>query len=98
MSAAYEPSAPSTGRPEPRPELRLFADDPPPWRARVSACRPMETIILERTLPEGVAAITAVVDRRTGELAFVGEARRLSPSEAEELRGLARGEIGRAHV
>ncbi|MFO0749182.1 MAG: hypothetical protein U1F43_26490 [Myxococcota bacterium] len=73
---------PSPHDPEPRS----------PWRARVSASRPMEAILFERTLPDGGnAALSALIDRRTGELAFVGEALGLATSELEELRGLARG-------
>ncbi|MCC6624075.1 MAG: hypothetical protein IT385_22660 [Deltaproteobacteria bacterium] len=51
----------------------------------------MESLLFEQSRPDGAVVLSAIIDRRTGELAFVGEATALSAAEVEELRGHARG-------
>lgn len=64
-----------------------------PWTARIATARPNQAILFERPLPGGGhAVLTALVDRRTGELVLVGEALGLVRSEVDELRMHARGD------
>lgn len=60
--------------------------------ARLSTGRPYEALLFEsRSRKTGLVTIlTALIDRRTGMLAFVAEAADLGVVEAEELRRLAR--------
>lgn len=64
----------------------------PQVSARLSTGRPHEALLFEsRDRKTGlISTITALVDRRTGMLSFIGEATELGASEAEELRRLAR--------
>lgn len=60
-------------------------------RARISSTRPSEVLLFEHPGRGGLGVVTAVIDRRTGMLAFVAQASGLSTAEADELRLLARG-------
>jgi len=60
-------------------------------RTFISSARPAEAILFERRDHDRFTVVTALVDRRTGMLSFIGEAKGLDSSESYQLRTLARG-------
>ncbi|MBL8786277.1 MAG: hypothetical protein JNJ59_15360 [Deltaproteobacteria bacterium] len=59
--------------------------------ARISSGRPFEALLFERPDTSGLAIVVALVDRRTGTLALLTEARELTRPEAKDLREVAKG-------
>ena len=62
-------------------------------RALIASARPAEAILFECRDDRGFTIVTALVDRRTGMLAFIAEASGLDSAETDELRALARGPV-----